>query len=273
LEIPVLRYTTRLSAALALLLTATLLGLGGSFAADVPATPAWSVQKVALGERVYFANLPSCQPVEAAACVSFMSRPRQVVTWLHAARAFEDDAAVVRFLTNARGASDHIWVYPISKGGTRVWDAGICCTSESIDETGYLVSVVEDIDRSFAVNRNRVGVIGQSNGGMLAEKIACERPEVFRAAASWAGPWGGNCPAAGVQIGHWHGGADDVVPIGGGTRVILGRSVNFPPAYRLGTTMSAGSTFVLHVKPTLGHVSNTSIGMEQYNWLNSTLPK
>lgn len=268
-----LRHLTHLGAALSLLLVAALLGPGGSFAADVPATPAWSVQKVTLGERVYFANLPSCQPVDAAACVSFMERPRQVVTWLHGARAFEDDATVVRFLTNARGRSDHIWVYPVSKGGTRVWDAGVCCTSEAVDETGYLVGVVEDIDRGYAVNRSRVAAIGQSNGGMLAEKVACERPDVFRAAASWAGSWGGECPAAGVQIAHWHGGADDVVPIGGGTRVILGRSVTFPPAYRLGTTMTAGSTFILHVKPTLGHVSNTSIGVEQVNWLNSVLPK
>ncbi len=76
-------------------------------------------------------------------------------------------------------------VYP--QGLDRSWNAGTCCgtsTQRGVDDVGFLVHAVDVVNALQAVDRDRVYVAGFSNGGMMALRAACARPDVFAAAAA-----------------------------------------------------------------------------------------
>ena len=99
------------------------------------------------------------------------------------------------------------------------WNAGRCCgysSQHNIDDERFLVDVVHTIALSQHVDLHRVYVTGFSNGGMMALKLACDRPDIFAAAASVSGtleaPCTTNAPAATLYI---HGLDDTTVPFKG----------------------------------------------------------
>lgn len=80
-----------------------------------------------------------------------------------------------------------IVVYPDGIGGIlrreqlRSWNAGRCCgpaQDEGVDDVGFLRSVIDEVSADHAVDRTRVLVIGHSNGGMMAFRMACEAADV-----------------------------------------------------------------------------------------------
>jgi predicted esterase len=98
------------------------------------------------------------------------------------------------------------------------WDAGECCgyaAAHHLDDLQYLADVVHDVSDRLPVDPRRVYLIGFSNGGMLAERAACDRPDLFAAAASVAGPLLTNCPYT-TRILHVAGLADTTVHVNGG---------------------------------------------------------
>lgn len=55
------------------------------------------------------------------------------------------------------------------------------------DDAGYLRSLIEEITRRFVVDRKRIYVVGRSNGGSMAYRMACQFSDVVAAIASHAG--------------------------------------------------------------------------------------
>jgi polyhydroxybutyrate depolymerase len=108
--------------------------------------------------------------------------------------------------------------YP--QGYASSWNAGTCCGSaaaENVDDVGFLVSVVDTIATAVPlVDRSRVYVAGFSNGGMMALRAGCERPDVFAAVASVSGTLQAPCapsrPVSALQV---TGMLDHRVPFGG----------------------------------------------------------
>lgn len=260
-----------------LLLVAGLLG-----AALVPALPAgstapgrdtvtigWSTTRRTLDDgRTYFVRAPHCSPAGAARCVRYLSRPRAVVLFLHAAQAKEDRATAVDWLRGLGGIGPGtLFVYGVSDGGSQRWDAGFCCTEEPVDDLGYLVRVVDDLDGPWAVDRDRVGATGFSNGGMLALRAACERPEVFAGVAALSATYVGPCDTGKVEVGQWHGGADPAVPLEGGTVHLLGQDRELPPVASLPQRMKRGSLFWLRVIPRRGHSMTWQNHEQATEWL------
>lgn len=83
-------------------------------------------------------------------------------------------------------------VYPDGVG--RTWNAAHCCGSayaNDVDDVGFLVALIDEVDDHASVLRDRVGVAGHSNGAFMAQRAAAERPMVFRTMASVAGTMGG----------------------------------------------------------------------------------
>jgi polyhydroxybutyrate depolymerase len=75
--------------------------------------------------------------------------------------------------------------YPSGLDGS--WNGGTCCgpsAARRINDVGFLVHVVDLVAQIRPIDRRRVYVAGFSNGGMMALRAACERPDVFAAAAS-----------------------------------------------------------------------------------------
>lgn len=107
--------------------------------------------------------------------------------------------------------------------GRRFWNAtDTCCDFEekNVDDVGYLVGLVEEVKKRRAIDPRRVFVVGLSNGGSMAMRLACDASTTFAAAISQAGLFfsdPGRCvPKEPVSFRHLHGTADKLVPYEGG---------------------------------------------------------
>lgn len=239
----------------------------------VAVTVSWRTEQRSLADgRTYFVRGPHCSPVEATECATFRERVRPLVAWFHSANAAEDADTAHLWLGSLQPLTrDAILVFGVSEGGSKLWDAGICCTAGAVDELGYLRRVVDDVAATWTVDRARVGVVGFSNGGMLAERAACERPELVRAAVSLSGSYAGACDVAPTRIAQWHGANDQVAPLNGGYIKVFGEARRMPPAASLGQRMPLGSVFELFVRPGRGHILPWADFKDAVRWLVARL--
>ena len=99
------------------------------------------------------------------------------------------------------------------------WNAdSACCDFEhkNPDDVAYIGGLIDDISRDWPVDKNQVFVLGHSNGGYMAYRMACERADVIAAIGSLAGnasSMPSACtPSQPVGVVHMHGTIDDIVP-------------------------------------------------------------
>lgn len=115
-----------------------------------------------------------------------------------------------------------IVAYPDGVDGEWNFVRGVPGYPNPLDDVAFLTALVDTIAESYPVDRARVYVAGFSNGGFMAQRIACEAPGPFAAFASVAASgFGGmldvclepeTAPAPMLLI---HGTADDNVPWNG----------------------------------------------------------
>jgi polyhydroxybutyrate depolymerase len=114
--------------------------------------------------------------------------------------------------------------------GEQFWNAtDACCDlyGTGVDDSAYLAALISDLESRYAVDRRRVYVVGHSNGGFMAYRMACDHADVVAVVVSFAGAMPADraaCkPSGPVSVLQVHGTADTVVPYGGGA--IDGRRV------------------------------------------------
>lgn len=93
---------------------------------------------------------------------------------------------------------------------------------QGVDDVGFLVAVAERLTRDFGIAPGRVFATGISAGGFMANRLACDRADVFAAVASVAATLGSSLPcnpSQPVSVLMIHGTADPVVPFNGGAMV------------------------------------------------------
>ncbi len=108
--------------------------------------------------------------------------------------------------------------------GRLFWNATeACCDLQrtGVDDAAYLNSVIREIRARHTVDERRVHVVGVSNGGFMAHRLACDHAEVVATVVSMGG--GGvpdeRCrPSRSVTVLQIHGDADSVVAYGGATQ-------------------------------------------------------
>lgn len=106
------------------------------------------------------------------------------------------------------------------------WNAGGCCPNENkehVDDVAFISELITHVAWELGITTRNVFVVGVSNGGMLANRIACTDGRV-RAIVSVSGPLVNgtsdnqseafHCNRV-VPILHFHGNADPVVPYDG----------------------------------------------------------
>lgn len=73
-------------------------------------------------------------------------------------------------------------------GGAGGWtcSSGYACENE-VDSLAYLGQVVDQLAQSHAIDANRIFVVGFSNGGAMAHRIACEAADRIAGIASVSG--------------------------------------------------------------------------------------
>jgi poly(3-hydroxybutyrate) depolymerase len=217
------RRTLRLGAVLLLTAAMSLSALPPPAPATASgATVTWPAKKRTLADgRTYFVRAPVCRPAGSAYCKDFLDRRRPVVFFLHGATGAEDRETAAGWLGGLHSLSpDTIFVFGVTEDGSQRWDAGFCCTSEPVDDLGYLARVVKHVSRTSKVDQGRVGAMGLSNGGMLALRAACQRPDLIATVAALAATFDGPCDTGRIRVGQWHGADDTTVPLNGGTFTI-----------------------------------------------------
>jgi polyhydroxybutyrate depolymerase len=110
------------------------------------------------------------------------------------------------------------------------WNAGHCCgkaADDQVDDVGFVTATIEDVCARLRVDRDRIYMVGFSNGGMLAYRFAAERGDLLAAVAPMAASIGGRPsedlpewripePVQPLSIIPMHGLVDDDVPYEGG---------------------------------------------------------
>lgn len=156
-------------------------------------------------------------------------RPAPVLVALHA-YASEPWWVVDRFRL-ADEAARRGWILVMPEGerdgaSNRFWNAyAACCASGSSrpDDVGYLRAVLREVGRRYAIDRARVYAFGESNGGFMAHRWACEPggdlAGLIGVASSGPGPDDPPCrPTAPVRVLDVHGDADETIRFEGGVR-------------------------------------------------------
>ena len=125
------------------------------------------------------------------------SEPAPVVLVLHGGGGNAKSTPVTTQMNIAAQEHGFIAVYPSGTGklilGRRFasWNGGYCCgtaADEGTNDVAYLRGVVREVLEQYNVNPERIYITGISNGGVMAQRMAQEAPDVFAAVAAIASP-------------------------------------------------------------------------------------
>jgi poly(3-hydroxybutyrate) depolymerase len=191
---------------------AALLGMvvGASSVSAVDPTPAppTSERVVLDSGRSYALHVsPQLQQSPEAAA----GRPAMVV--LHALLTGPADAATSTGFDALADRDGVLVAYPY--GIKRSFNAGLCCGEavvQEVDDVAFLADVVADLRARGA---GRVSVVGFSNGGMMAYRFACARPELVDTVGVLSGTLEVPRCAGPIRALHLHGDRDTAVPFEG----------------------------------------------------------
>ena len=90
---------------------------------------------------------------------------------------------------------------------------------EGIDELAYFDALIADVTTRFAIDRTRLVASGFSSGAMMVWHLACYRGAAFKGFVPMSGtfwePVPETCPSGAVNLIHYHGREDPVVPLTG----------------------------------------------------------
>lgn len=109
----------------------------------------------------------------------------------------------------------------LRNGMLATWNAGACCGSardQAVDDVGFIRTLLVRVRGQLNIDARRIYATGMSNGAMMAYRLACELPGVFRAIAAVAGTDNTrSCtPAQAVAVLHIHARNDSHVLYEGG---------------------------------------------------------
>jgi len=117
-------------------------------------------------------------------------------------------------------------VYPSGSkdsNGFLFWNATpACCdfAASKVDDEAYLLSIIDSISKDYSVDPARIYIVGHSNGGFMAHRMACNQSDRIAAIVSLAGTTYSNpksCkPTSPVSVLQIHGSNDAVITYTGG---------------------------------------------------------
>ncbi len=107
------------------------------------------------------------------------------------------------------------------RGLFATWNAGACCgdaRDRNSDDVGFIAAVIARLKRQAAIDDTRVYAMGMSNGGLMAYRLACKRPDLIRGIMAVAGTDNTlSCsPSQPTPVVHVHAADDTHVPYDGG---------------------------------------------------------
>lgn len=146
--------------------------------------------------------------------------PSGLVVNLHAAGSTGADQAALTHYDAVADAYGFAVVYP--DGIDYSWADGRGASvpdRQGVDDVGFIAALVDRLVAENGIPRGRVYATGLSAGGFMANRLACDRADLFAAIAPVAGTLGTNVgcsPSRPVSVLASYGTADPIVPFNGG---------------------------------------------------------
>jgi polyhydroxybutyrate depolymerase len=207
-----------------LLLVALLAACSGGSGAPASGSHSDSVQGSASGTE---AVIDGQRPVTVRVPSGYQKgRPAPLLVLLH---GYSSDAGAVDDYFHLQPVLDErgvLYVVPNGtpdRAGDRFWNAtDACCDlyDSGVDDSGYLQGVIHQVQDRYSVDPRRIFVVGHSNGGFMAYRVACDHSDTVAAIVSVAGAMyddARKCSAAHpVSVLQVHGSGDSLVPYQGG---------------------------------------------------------
>lgn len=183
----------------------------------LPISQSQAADVVYPGERPFTLVLPSnYQP----------GTPAPLIIGLHGYTAESPYAQNYFALGKVADEKGILTVYPSGSKDTNgylFWNATpACCNfdSNSVDDEAYLLSIIDSVSKDHTVDLARIYIIGHSNGGFMAHRMACNQSDRIAAIVSLAGATYSNpksCnPTSPVSVLQIHGSNDEVISYTGG---------------------------------------------------------
>jgi len=126
-------------------------------------------------------------------------------------------------------------VRPATGQRVSAWNAGDCCgyaARTGVDDVGFVQALIAAVSASHQVDARRIYVAGESNGGMLGYRLACQLGSIIAAVAVQSATleYSPCQPAAPVSLLAIHGADDAEVPLAGGYGSGVSHADFTPPA-------------------------------------------
>jgi polyhydroxybutyrate depolymerase len=159
--------------------------------------------------RSYYLHVPS-------ALAGRSGLPLMLV--FHGGQGTGQDAASITGMAAAADAAGFVVAFPNADGQ---WNDGRATTADGPDDVAFTMALIAELARSHGADPARVYAVGMSNGGMFAQRLACDHAASFRAygivAANLPADYANACrPAAPVAISFYNATTDPIMPWAGG---------------------------------------------------------
>jgi polyhydroxybutyrate depolymerase len=101
----------------------------------------------------------------------------------------------------------HGFILVMPQGHDVSWNAGLCCQPGGVDDLAFIRAVITEVESHLNVDTTRIYAAGFSNGGFMAEKLACDASDIFAAIVDGSGGIveGGCKPQNHVAVLQFHG--------------------------------------------------------------------
>jgi polyhydroxybutyrate depolymerase len=149
-----------------------------------------------------------------------VEHPTGLVVNLHAAGATGGDQEALTHYDAVADANGFVVVYP--DGIDFSWADGRGASvpdRQGVDDVGFISTLVTKLVADYGIDPGHVFATGLSAGAFMANRLGCERADLFAAVAPVSGTLGATVPCTPsrpVAVMETHGTADPVVPFSGG---------------------------------------------------------
>lgn len=164
-----------------------------------------------IGERVYRVVPPTATTSQA---------PRRAVVFVHGYMGSAKN--VLRNKDLVAVATHHGAAFVAAQAVGIEWNVpGVPSVDANpgVDEVQYFDRVAADLKRRFGIRRQDIIVSGFSSGAMMVWHLACQRGDTFAGFVAFSGtfwkPLPKSCPLRSINLIHYHGKSDTIVPIHG----------------------------------------------------------